>query len=813
MERYVCIHGHFYQPPRENAWLETVELQDSAYPYHDWNQRITAECYAPNAVARILDDQGRIGQLVNNYSRMSFNFGPTLLQWLEHNEPELYEAILSADRLSMQKFAGHGSAIAQPYNHIILPLASRRDRRTQVLWGIGDFERRFNRRPEGIWLPETAVDLETLQILAEEGIRFTILAPHQASRVLRTGARVWQDVTGAKIDPTRPYLQQLASGKSIGLFFYDGPIARAVAFEGLLTRGDHFADRLVGAFSDQQRWPQLVHIATDGESYGHHHRFGDMALAYALNQIEAKKLARLTNYGEYLERHPPTQQVEIIEKSSWSCFHGIDRWWSNCGCNTGAHPNWNQEWRTPLRNALDWLRDSLSGSFETQAGKFFLDPWAARDDYIAVVHNRVPEILERFFSRHVISPLDANSRVTALKLLELQRHAMLMYTSCGWFFDDLSGIETVQIIQYAARVVQLAEELFGESPESQFVEKLSAARSNLSERGGGKDIYYQLVRTGMVNWERIGAHYAVRSLFESYPDKTSIYCFRAERDDYQVFNAGTARLAVGRVKLTSEITRESSMLSFGVLHMGDHNVNGGVQEFMPDRLYQNLVGESVASFTRADFAEVIRVMDRCFGESNYSLRSLFREEQRTVIENILASALGQTETLYRQIYEQRGPVMRYLTDLHIPLPKAFTAAAELVLNGDLRRALQEREINAERVRALLESAKIAGVTLDAPTLEFAYRQNLEQLANCLARTPTVSVLRELREATGLLVKLPFPVDLWRVQNIFYVLMQSVYLQMQKRHIEGEQTAEEWLIIFEDLAQKLAIKLPSPASNI
>src|ERR687897_141276 len=374
MERYVCIHGHFYQPPRENAWLETVELQDSAYPYHDWNQRITAECYAPNSVARILDDQGRIVQLVNNYSRISFNFGPTLLQWLENNEPEVYEAILSADRLSMQKFAGHGSAIAQPYNHIILPLASQRDRRTQVLWGIGDFERRFKRRPEGIWLPETAVDLETLEILAEEGIRFTILAPHQASRVRRTGARLWQDVTGARIDPTRPYSQQLPSGKSIGLFFYDGPIARAVAFEGLLTRGDHFADRLIGAFSDQRSWPQLVHIATDGESYGHHHRFGDMALAYALNQIESKKLAQLTNYGEYLERHPPTQEVEIIEKSSWSCFHGIDRWWSNCGCNTGGHPNWDQEWRTPLRDALDWLRDSLSKPFETHAGKFLKDP-------------------------------------------------------------------------------------------------------------------------------------------------------------------------------------------------------------------------------------------------------------------------------------------------------------------------------------------------------------------------------------------------------------------------------------------------------
>jgi hypothetical protein len=304
----------------------------------------------------------------------------------------------------------------------------------------------------------------------------------------------------------------------------------------------------------------------------------------------------------------------------------------------------------------------------------------------------------------------------------------------------------------------------------------------------------------------------VRSLFESYPDRTRIYCFRAERDDHQVFNAGTAKLAVGRVKLTSEITRESSLLSFGVLHMGDHNVNGGVQEFMPDRLYQSLIHELVPPFTRADFAEVIRVMDRCFGASNYSLRSLFREEQRTVIENILASALGQSETLYRQIYEQRAPVMRYLTDLHIPLPKAFTAAAELVLNGDLCRALQNQEINTERVSALLESAKIAGVTLDAPTLEFAYQQKLERLANYLKRSPTASVLKELRDATALLVKLPFPVDLWRVQNIFYALMQSIYPQMQKRHLEGEQTAQEWVTLFEGLAQKLAIKLPASCGH-
>jgi alpha-amylase/alpha-mannosidase (GH57 family) len=334
-DRYVCIHGHFYQPPRENPWLEAIELQDSAYPYHDWNERITAECYAPNSVSRILDAQNRIIRLVNNYAKISFNFGPTLLDWLAANGPEVYGAILDADRQSRHQFSGHGSALAQPYNHVILPLANHRDRQTQIAWGIRDFERRFRRFPEGMWLPETAVDLESLEILAELGIRFTILAPHQAGRVRRIGNSDWQLVNCGEIDPTRAYEQRLPSGRSLAIFFYDAPIARAVAFEGLLSSGENFARRLTGAFSDDRDWPQLVHIATDGESYGHHHRFGDMALAYALNMIESRGLARLTNYGEFLEKYPPTHEVDIREKTSWSCSHGVDRWWSDCGCNAG----------------------------------------------------------------------------------------------------------------------------------------------------------------------------------------------------------------------------------------------------------------------------------------------------------------------------------------------------------------------------------------------------------------------------------------------------------------------------------------------
>ena len=365
--RYVCVHGHFYQPPRENPSLEAIELQDSAYPYHDWNERVCAECYAPNAFSRILDDQQRIISLVNNYSQISFNFGPTLLSWIEAKAPRVYQAIQQADKASQERFAGHGSAMAQAYNHMILPLANRADKVTQVKWGIADFEYRFHRKPEGMWLPETAVDIETLAVLAENGIRFTILAPQQAKRVRRKGSRVWQDVGGGRIDPSRAYLVRLPSKKTINVFFYDGPISHGVAFEGLLNNGQQFADRLLSGFCDTRTWPQLSHIATDGETYGHHHHYGEMALSYALHHIETNKLAEMTNYGRFLEQFPPDHFVEIVPDTSWSCAHGVERWKSNCGCNSGGHSDWNQEWRAPLRAALDWLRDRLAALYQTNA--------------------------------------------------------------------------------------------------------------------------------------------------------------------------------------------------------------------------------------------------------------------------------------------------------------------------------------------------------------------------------------------------------------------------------------------------------------
>jgi alpha-amylase/alpha-mannosidase (GH57 family) len=806
VERYICIHGHFYQPPRENPWLEAVESQDSAYPYHDWDERITAECYAPNSASRILDGDGRIVRIVNNYARISFDFGPTLLAWLEENASDIYEAILAADQESQQAFSGHGSALAQAYNHMILPLANRRDKYTQVLWGMRDFERRFGRKPEGMWLPETAVDLETLDIMAELGIQFTILAPHQASRVREIGGRSWRDVNGGRIDPTRPYMLRLPSGRQISLFFYDNPISRAVAFEGLLSSGEQFAGRLTDSFSEERPWPQLVHIATDGETYGHHHRHGDMALAYALDHIESNNLARLTNYGEYLERHPPSYEVEILQNTSWSCPHGIERWRSDCGCSTGGRPGWNQAWRAPLREALDWLRDALVSPYEEHARQLLRGPWEARHDYIDAVLDRSQGNVQQFLSRHAAHELSEAEKARALKLLELQRHAMLMYTSCGWFFDELSGIETVQVLQYAGRAVQLAQELFGAGMERRFLELLERAKSNIAEQRDGRRIYEKSVRPARIGLPQVAAHYAVRSLFEPYEERARVYCYDIDRDDYQILETGATKVAVGRAQVTSEITGESALLSFGVLHFGDHNVSGGVRSFRGRSAYRAMAEQVAEAFSRGDLTEVIRLLDKHFRELTYSLKSLFRDEQRKITNLILESTLAEAEAAYRELYDHHALLMRFLVDLGIPLPRAFHAAAEFILNLDLRRALEEEEADLDHVQAILQAVAMWRVSLDTAGLGYTLEQTIERLAEQFRDQPgELAAVQRLNTVTGLARFLPFEVSLWKAQNVYYDMLHAVYPELQRRAEQGDEGAREWVRHFVSLGDRLLVR--------
>ena len=563
----VCIHAHFYQPPRENPWLEEVEPEPSASPHHNWNERITAECYGPNGAARVVDSDGRIESIWNNYAHISFNFGPTLLSWMESKAPTTYAAILEADAASVERFGGHGSALAQPYNHLIMPLASARDRRTQVVWGIADFKLRFGRDPEGMWLPETAVDLDTLEALAENGIRFTVLAPHQAGRVRAPGGE-WREAGEEGPDTTVAYRQVLPSGREIDLFFYDGATSRAVAFEKLLHDGETLAGWLLDRARGQDGpGPRLVHIATDGETYGHHHAHGDMALAVALRRLESEPGIRLTNYGLHLAEHPPVHEVEVREDTSWSCAHGIERWRSDCGCSTGGEAEWNQAWRDPLRRALDELSEGFARVFVQVGSGILADPWAARDSYIDVVLGS--SAARRTYLDEWCEGRDSEQRRLALRLLEMQRSAMLMFTSCGWFFTDLAGIETRQILRYAARALDLAESVGAEGLRAPFLANLAGARANGERAPNGREVFADESRAARVTALDIAADRVAR-LAANAPQVE--YAVWEVEGSWATVTAPGARAVAGTAHVVDSRTEERAAFHCRGLTLGSADI-------------------------------------------------------------------------------------------------------------------------------------------------------------------------------------------------------------------------------------------------
>jgi alpha-amylase/alpha-mannosidase (GH57 family) len=692
---------------------------------------------------------------------------------------------------------------------MIMPLSNRRDKVTQVKWGIADFQHRFKRKPEGMWLPETAVDTETLEVLAENGIAYTILAPRQAKRVRRKGGRSWKDVTGDRIDPSRAYQVVLPSKKSINVFFYDGPISQAVAFEGLLTDGQRFADRLMSGFSDARDWPQLSHIATDGESYGHHHHFGEMALTYALQQIEERGAAQLTNYGQFLEKYPPDHVVEIVENSSWSCVHGVERWRSNCGCNSGGRAGWSQAWRGPLRAALDWLRDALMRMYEEKAENLLKDPWKARDEYIHIILDRSETNVRAFFTEHGNHALSDQEIVTALKLLEMQRHLLLMYTSCGWFFDELSGLETVQVIHYAGRAVELAKEFLGDEVERNFLDRLKLAKSNMPQHGDGEQIYQKCVKSASVNIEKLAGHYAISSLFENYGERTNIYCYNVEREQYSLEAEGKLRLAVGRARFSSEITRESASLSFGVLHLGDHNVTGGVRHSDDREKYEQSRARLIECFSKADTAAVIRILDEEFDEHSFSLSSLFRDEQRKIVALILNDSLTSAAAAYRTIYENQAPLIRFLNSLNIPVPPAFKAAADVAINSQLRKSIERSDIDGDNIQASIKEASTSRVPLDETTLEFDMRKKLEEQAALFAERPNdLETVQKFRKQLEVAKSLPFPVTLWEVQNVAYAPLIRALQQWRGDGAKTDPEAANWIKELTALSEGLRIIAPT-----
>lgn len=774
----LVVHGHFYQPPRENPWTHSVEREPSAEPFHDWNERIYQECYRPNAYARIFDDHGRISRIVNNYRHLSFNFGPTLLSWLERHHSLTYSMILAADRDSALKRGGHGNAIAQGYNHAILPLCNARDRLTQVKWGVADFKWRFGRNPEALWLPETACDDLTLSTLVDEGMRFVVLSPYQAERVRHLGGggdTPWQDARGGKVEPGVAYkwFHPDGSGRSIAIFFYDGPRSRSIAFENTLASSKVLLESFANAQGGSGR---LVSVATDGESYGHHTKWGDRCLAHAF-EIEAEKHGFwVTNYAEFLDRHPPAWEAEIARGpdglgTSWSCAHGVGRWFRDCGCHTAGQEGWDQAWRGPLRKALDLVRDKAETLFESAGADLFVDPWAARNAFIDVLLDPL-RALPAFFERHQRSRLGEAARIRARTLLEMQRNALLMYTSCGWFFSDISGIESVQVLKYAERVNDLFEELDSRSPRDGMLEILAEAKSNKKDLGNGADICRRMVDPVRVTPGRAAAHLVMANLVDDTQAAGEIARFTFRRESAEQKREGRVALCTAEFTLQDTTTlRTHRQIACGV-HLG------GVDFFAAVRASPGPAGLEAAAkqiwsrFPSASVPSLLRLARQEFGPEEYGMEHVLAEGPARIKEIVFGELIQKFSEEYARLYEENRRALEMLQAAGFELPKELRSAAEFTLGRRFEEEIQRQQQSYdprayERALAIASEVAEHGYRIDRtlPSQIFGDMINARVLVAVTRPTPDdVEAARALIELTQ---KLGVSVNVHSAQEAVY----------------------------------------------
>lgn len=788
---YVVIHGHFYQPPRENPWIEQIEVELSAHPYHDWNARITAECYGPNGAARIYDSQRRILEIINNYEYISFNFGPTLLSWLENHAPLTYRAVLEADRQSLARL-GHGNALAQAYNHAILPLASPRDRQTQVIWGLKDFEHRFQRPAAAMWLPETAVNYATLATLVDQGMKFVILSPHQARRVRPLTGGPWEPVQAHTLDTTRAYRCFLpeetgepATRRYIEVFFYNGAVAADVSFGDLLSDSTRLTARLVEPFSPTSLRPQILTVATDGENYGHHKKFGELALAHAVAQALPQKGFHLSNYAAFLELAPPKMEVELYlgpqgEGSSWSCPHGVGRWQSNCGCATGGPPHWHQRWRRPLRSAFDFLSERLGVIFEAEGQQYFRNPWAARNAYIEVLLERTPQVIGEFFSREGAPQLSKKDWVPALKLLEMQRHALLMYTSCGWFFADLAGLETLQVMEYAARALQLGQRFTPEPLEPPFLERLERAVSNIPEEGTGRDLYLKRVKPAVVDFPKVANQWAISWLKDRQRQcPTRVYHYRAEPVEHEERDQGSMALAAGLLRLTSGITLQSRTLAFFTVFLGSYLYRTQVLENPAAQKFKTLKKE-LFKVLETTPENLVPLMAQRLGERYYTVHDLFREEKLGVFQDLLKHTQEEAVALISHNFGDARTLLKAMAAEGLPLPRLYRTLGEITLNRRLVELLRQLEPEpellptSEEILELVAEAATLGLSLEsgegARILGRIFLRHLKELAGNFQTTAAA----RLKDFLNLVNLIPLTLDLTEAQNFIFTLMKEKF---------------------------------------
>ena len=740
MKKYLIIHGHFYQPPRENPWIEEVGKELPAYPYHNWNERITAECYSPNLNAIVLDSEKNLLDVINNFQIISFNFGPTLLSWMEENATEIYSRILSSDR---------DNAIAQVYNHIIMPLASRRDMRTEVLWGIKDFEHRFGRNPKGMWLPETAVSNEALEVLAECGIEFTILAPHQIGRIKKINEKKWEKKE-EKEKTSCMFLVRLKNGASIKIITYDAIISHKVSFEGLLHSGDSFLEEIDKRYKETGK--NILIIGTDGETYGHHHKFGEMALAYCIRTIELRKDIEILNLEQYFAMNEPEYETEIEENSSWSCIHGIERWRNDCGCSTGGEPGWNQGWRKPLREAVNWLKSLLDEIFVNEGKKFIKDVWGARDHYIDIVIRRREESINDFIVRNALEK-EHDSTVTILKLMEMERNGLLMFTSCGWFFSDVSGIESIQILKYAGRALELAHDLTNRNIEEEFLKKLEKAESNKREEENGAVIYNEL------------------------------FSFTINELDRKESFLGDTSLCMSHSVVKSLITEERKELVMAALRMGGIDFRFSIKEY--GNYYGEIKEEITKKFGKPNMTEVIRLLDRNFGEGYFTLEALLPDVKEEILQYLSEDIMTRFKDAYNTVYEENKGVMEYIKKIGGKLPDGFLIASRYSLNAKLDDAslmFDEDEDAVNEIVSLKKEAKRWNIQLDEKRVLKRLSRHFTEIVNDFIENPQEKYLNSIIRKFSILTHNGIGFDTRDAQILFYKAV--IDAEIRKKIIEA-----------------------------
>ncbi|MDL2259743.1 DUF3536 domain-containing protein [Deltaproteobacteria bacterium OttesenSCG-928-K17] len=791
--RYLIIHGHFYQPPRENPWVMAIEPQDSAAPFRDWNERINRECYAPNCRSRLLDGSGQIVRLINNYERLSFNFGPTLLSWLEKADPVTYGRIIAADQKAAAARGGHGPALAQVFNHIIMPLANSRDRLTQIRWGLADFEHRFGRRPEGMWLAETAVDLETLKMLAAEGLKFTVLAQGQAQAVrpLGGGENDWEDVSGGRVDPREPYRVVWGQGPNdhIDVFFYDGPVSRAIAFEELLRDGTSLLSRIETAFGQERNdgRPRLVNLATDGESYGHHFKFGDMALAWLFNHLEERSgqadAIELTNYGHYLSLFPPVREARVIDNTSWSCAHGVERWRSDCGCNTGGgHGAWNQKWRKPLRDGLNLLRDKLASIFEQQGGAWLKDPWAARNDYIKllIAHYDGPA-RDEFLKKHQSRELEAAEITNVLSLLESQVMGLFMFTSCGWFFDEISGLEPVQNLRYALRAIDLAQKFTNDDLSAVLLNQLETISPNDAEYSSGGEVWRRLVIPDRLTARTIAAHWVSSRIlnvpeamrFFNIPHFTCRKEIRLTGENISILATALdledPRLAWTDSKICLAIYSGSTHLAALV---GENNFDGGQPIWLDQEKLKARLGNDLHSSAALSIWEtMVELMPMT---SRYVLEDMLPHCRATLLSTLVNDVYDDLKNHARDIFHRNQHLLMMSRGAGQPITWEERFIFRVMGESELRRILAPAEhdasVNLPALTHLMTRRGLIGLAKEEPIIAELGRSFFKNEFKTLADSKTPRrLLNELTEFVKLIETEHFKVDLWELQNQWHSL--------------------------------------------